>query len=535
MSGGSGRGCEAPPDWLRRRGDSTGATIVCDCSAELGGAAGGAEEHFRSLLSGSAAGTAEVLLCGVGGLSAESINKMRAAALRAGFSAAKVEYDIAGSPGADFLAALLRARAGDVIAAMPPISGGAGATGEWTLALEALKRAAATAAREGLIQNLKVRTKVPASRETAGRIFALLAASGVVFVVADAGGARGLEGLCSETAERLGMSVQLRLRRGERTFRSAALRSREAAELALEIPYSYISGRPTPLGAVFQLNFGCNQKCVFCTSDRSLPSPSAGTIGELLREVFALGIRRVVFTGGEPTLDGNLMKYITMCRDAGVLETSLYTNGMALAARGYAAELAAAGLDLALISLHSADEKTADAITGCAKGWRKTVAGVENAHGAGIFTVLNFVINALNYRGAADFVRFAAERFPGAAVNFSWVAPVMPETARREIIPRFTDAAPHAAKALDACADLGVRATGLEPHWGAPPCALGGHAMRYFPPMLPLSERLPGFVKSIVCRRCDLDAACPGVRKRYADMYGLDELKPFQRPRGAIR
>jgi hypothetical protein len=38
------------------------------------------------------------------------------------------------------------------------------------------------------------------------------------------------------------------------------------------------------------------------------------------------------------------------------------------------------------------------------------------------------------------------------------------------------------------------------------------------------------FVKPAPCQRCDLKSKCFGIRRGYADLYGIDELKPFTAP-----
>jgi len=234
-----------------------------------------------------------------------------------------------------------------------------------------------------------------------------------------------------------------------------------------------------------------------------------------------------VFTGGEPTIDRNLPEYLRICAAAGVPEISVYTNGMALSSLAYTRRLADAGANLFLISLHSRHAGTSDAITRTPGGFDKTVRGISNAISTGALVVLNYVINTMNFRETPAFVSFAADRFPGAVINFSYVAPILDAAADMSVVPKFRDAAPHIIKALDEAARLGADATGLEPHRGIPPCALNADE-RYFPFLPPLTELFTGFIKPAACKRCRLDSSCPGVRKNYAALHGLDELRPLR-------
>ena len=324
------------------------------------------------------------------------------------------------------------------------------------------------------------------------------------------------------------LDVTIEIQRGETAdvFRGFSARKKEAEELLLDVPYFYLAEKPVALGAVFQLGFGCGQNCVFCTSDRSFPEPDDALVSSVLDDVLKLGAPRVVFTGGEPTMNKGLASFIGKCANAGVGEISVYTNGMAFSSKIFTGTLAEAGLNLALVSLHADDERISDSITRKKGGFKNTVAGIENLLDAGMFTIINCVICSGNYAVLERHVEFIAKKFPGAVLNLSYVAPIAEHTARPEIVPRFSDAAPHIKAALDACDAMGVPVSGLEPHWGIPPCALAADE-RYFAALPSVQESLSGFVKSPDCRRCALNSCCPGVRKHYTELYGLEEIIPL--------
>jgi MoaA/NifB/PqqE/SkfB family radical SAM enzyme len=389
-----------------------------------------------------------------------------------------------------------------------------------------------------LSNSIRVKAEIAGSAKEARKYLGELAGAGAAYIVAEVSrGARAGEKAkimksCEEIARGRDVSVELRIGDTTEMFRSSPLRAREARELLLDVPYCHAGGRKIALGAVFQLGFACSQDCIFCTSDRMLPEVSCGEILATLDDVVGQGIQHVVFTGGEPTLNRSLGKFISRCRDSGVTEISLYTNGMALASKQYAKKTVDAGMTFALVSLHSASPKTADAITRCRGGYERTVAGIDNLLQLGTMTAVNYVVNAVNFKETPDFVRFMKRRFTGAALNFSYVAPVMKASATTGIVPKFTEAAPYLKEALEICDEYGIDAAGLEPHWGIPPCALDGDA-RYFPLLAPLGEKLSGFVKAAACAKCRANSACPGVRKFYGELYGLDELKPLKKDKRA--
>lgn len=339
-------------------------------------------------------------------------------------------------------------------------------------------------------------------------------------------GASELIKICSRSASDFDIMIELKLPDESLLFRGRTALESEAQRLLLDVPHYSIGGGNVPLGAVFQLGFRCNQHCIFCTSDRTLPSPSTRFVRDTIARALRNKPSRVIFTGGEPTLDKHLAEYIALCKESGVMEVSIYTNAMKLGNRSYTNQLVDAGLDAALVSLHSHRSQVSDAITRRPGGFTKTIAGLSELLENSIFTVINYVVNALNFADTSDFVRFAGTRFQGAAINFSYAAPVMQATASRDIIPKFSDAVPHLEAALDACETLGIPYSGLEPHWGIPPCALNPrYRIKYFPALTPLSEPPTGFIKARQCSKCVINSSCPGVRIFYAEIYGTSELR----------
>ena len=126
-------------------------------------------------------------------------------------------------------------------------------------------------------------------------------------------------------------------------------------------------------------------------------------------------------------------------------------------------------------------------------------------------------------------MKFVAARFSGAVLDFSYVAPVMKSAAKASVVPRFHEAVPFLEAALDLCSELGVLATGLEPHWGVPPCVFSpGMRRRYFPLLAAWTRQPPGFVRGPACAACGLARACPGVRTHYAALYGTGELSALE-------
>jgi radical S-adenosyl methionine domain-containing protein 2 len=77
----------------------------------------------------------------------------------------------------------------------------------------------------------------------------------------------------------------------------------------------------------------CNLSCPFCFGPRhDIGHTHIAEFIELVGRLPDVGVRRVVITGGEPTLVPGLPELLMACRDAGLV-TILSTNGTLLSRR----------------------------------------------------------------------------------------------------------------------------------------------------------------------------------------------------------
>lgn len=111
----------------------------------------------------------------------------------------------------------------------------------------------------------------------------------------------------------------------------------------------------------------CNLRCKYCMPENGiekLEHDEVLTIEEYLEivKVFkGLGIRKVRITGGEPLVKKGVTKLIKGCKEIGIEEIAMTTNGLLLEDK--ARELKDAGLTRVNISLDSLDEEKYHEIT----------------------------------------------------------------------------------------------------------------------------------------------------------------------------
>ena len=149
----------------------------------------------------------------------------------------------------------------------------------------------------------------------------------------------------------------------------------------------------------------CNQKCLHCYA----AGQPMGEMAELsteewktvLQKLRAANIPQVTFTGGEPTMRGDLAELV---QAAEWFVTRLNTNGRLLTPQ-LCRDLYNASLDSVQVTLYAADADAHNALVG-APGFADTVEGIRCAVEAGLIVSINTPLCSLN-RNYAETLRFA--------------------------------------------------------------------------------------------------------------------------------
>lgn len=185
----------------------------------------------------------------------------------------------------------------------------------------------------------------------------------------------------------------------------------------------------------------CNLRCRYCMPVEGLPwLPRAELlrneeIAEIVRQLAALGLRRVRLTGGEPTLRPDLPELVALLRSIrGVEEIALSTNGVRLPA--LAGALCDAGLDRVNVSADSLRPERVRAIARRPISFepREALDAAERA-GLGPVKVNVVLMRGVNDDEIGDFARLTLER--PWHVRFIELMPVgeLGGTGMGEIVP----------------------------------------------------------------------------------------------------
>ena len=298
-------------------------------------------------------------------------------------------------------------------------------------------------------------------------------------------------------------------------------------ELVTHEIYRRADGSTVP-AAIIRINFHCNQACWFCFVSTHLPPADEAKIHAAIDDI----ARRqgvLVLSGGEPTLNPELVSLVRRGKAAGAREVELQTNAIRLADPELVMALEEAGVDIAFVSLHGARAETSDAITRAPGTFDRTTVGLDHLQRSNIAVRINFVLCGPNYQEFPELILMAAARWPKAAITVSFVGlstDLVPRS--KELVPRYADVLPHLERGLAVAAERGVEVEGFDSMCGIPLCLVPGDPGRFAQlAPIPAGYDRGEFIRADACRRCVLEDRCFGVRRGYAAMHGTAELTPI--------
>ena len=149
------------------------------------------------------------------------------------------------------------------------------------------------------------------------------------------------------------------------------------------------------------LSSGCNLRCSYCQPEGNITARGAGSgepelVKASINLLMEMGITKIRFTGGEPTLYRHLADIVAYTRSLDeTAHIAITSNGILLPE--LASKLAEAGLDSVNISMDTLDRQKFRTITSV-DALDKVVSGIE----AGIEQIGNVKLNCVLMRGVND-------------------------------------------------------------------------------------------------------------------------------------
>lgn len=143
----------------------------------------------------------------------------------------------------------------------------------------------------------------------------------------------------------------------------------------------------------------CNQRCLFC-HDRDAQDGSTASWASVRKSLGAgraQGLRRVVLSGGEPTVHPRYLDVVALARELGYEHVQTITNGRRFCYPGFLDEAVARGLRELTFSLHGHTAALHDGLTRVPGSFLQAVTALRRALAKpGLIVSVDVVINARN-------------------------------------------------------------------------------------------------------------------------------------------
>lgn len=172
-------------------------------------------------------------------------------------------------------------------------------------------------------------------------------------------------------------------------------------DIEKEEPFTY--KYTAPLRMDLALTFRCQNDCIHCYAGGPHETPELSTKQwkQVIDKLSDIGVFIITFTGGEPTLRGDLPDLLKYAQEKGIV-TGLITNGRKLKDQSYVKLLEKAGLDFVQVTIESHKSEVHDKMTNAVGSWIETVAGIKNAVNSEIYVSTNTTLSKNN---AEDFLQ----------------------------------------------------------------------------------------------------------------------------------
>lgn len=311
-------------------------------------------------------------------------------------------------------------------------------------------------------------------------------------------------------------------------------------ETFFHVNYEYgvdVSEPTSRLGIIYR----CNQVCTFCELADMNVELTPEKVHAAIVQSRARGSKRIIITGGEPTLSPRLAEYVAAAKQQGFEQIELQTNAVLLDKPGLALALREAGLTSAQVSLHGPDSALSDALTAAPGTHRRTLGGIDKLLAAGVRVLLNHLIFKDVAHLLVDFVAMAEARW-GAhreQVTLQFHSPRNEFPTREEAlehVPRYSEYAALLKQAIDRGRAFGFRVHDLGDPTGIPSLCVHGGDTSYLGPLL-AQPRLHQWEEEWLtrvpaCATCDAKRVCMGVPKHYVALHGDTEFAAIKLPVG---
>lgn len=282
------------------------------------------------------------------------------------------------------------------------------------------------------------------------------------------------------------------------------------------------------------LGYDCNLACDYCTISpemrpRALRTPE---VVRALREGRSQGFDAVSFTGGEPTLRGDLVGLLGAAKSLGFSDIKVQTNGLMLAQPENLDRLISAGLTRLHISIHTHEREAYERLVRREGTFELMQRALKLAVSRPLTFVADVIIKDDTWQKLPRAIAWLADA--GVREVHLWYVSLSDGNADNVTsLPRMGDVMPTLHEALRLGASRGMEVRSLH----VPRCLLGDLAAHAWDPgadrvrvvspdaTFDLKDsRLAGRTHVAACEGCRYRSSCPGVRPDYLARFGETEF-----------
>jgi len=296
-------------------------------------------------------------------------------------------------------------------------------------------------------------------------------------------------------------------------------------------------------------NSYCNNSCIFCLAKiLGKVGPSLADNDCVKNDLLRMKgkINRVVFSGGEPTLNKNCVYFIKLAKKLGYKEIALTTNGRRFANKDFCLEVLGSGLNEINLSFHGSNKQIQESVTRSPGSFEETFLGVCNLsflkRKYQFRFNINFTVTKLNYKDLYNFLRLMISFNAVDEIVLNVVIPKgRAEDFFDKVIPRYQMVGDELKKVIPRLKN-DLRFKGKLPIFiiGLPFCLLTGVEeycgifenlvirKNFLKKDSIITKSSPWGSKSKgpLCKKCRYDHTCGGVLDSYSKRRGWKEFVP---------
>lgn len=175
----------------------------------------------------------------------------------------------------------------------------------------------------------------------------------------------------------------------------------------------------------------CNNRCHWCYGQnyedskmRIMDETKAGSILNLMK---AIGVKKCIVIGGEPTLHSGLFNILSFAKDSG-MRISLVSNGRKFSDFKNVQKIAKLSVDGFTLSIHGWSDQVYENLTGARNGFGEVIAAISLLQESNIRFNLNFVLNKYSENSIEEIIDFV-ESIKMNRVGFNLATPSVSKNA----------------------------------------------------------------------------------------------------------